>query len=145
MSYARLEWIGRNPPKWVYRSLLYPLFRWAPVRVVSDRCTPLPDGLDMVVRQCVVKISSLQALRKGDQEAVMKPVTEYIVMQKLIKGFQAGSWMLWGTIKASTAEDIEKMMSTEKKLKSDRPSLRTRISMLWDRSKNMLTPAKSTV
>ena len=145
LSYARLEWIGRNPPKWVYRFLLYPLFRGAPVRVVSDRCAPLPDGLDIYVRQCVVKISSLQSLKVGNKETVMKPVTEYVVMQKMIKGFQAGPWMLWGTIKASTLEEIGQMMVTVKKYKGERPSLRTRISMLYDRSKNMLTPAKSTV
>ena len=113
--------------------------------MVSDRCAPLPDGLDIYVRQCVVKISSLQSLKVGNKEAVMKPVTEYVVMQKMIKGFQAGPWMLWGTIKASTLEEIGQMMVTVKKYKSEKPSLRTRISMLYDRSKNMLTPAKSTV
>jgi hypothetical protein len=69
----------------------------------------------LLVRQCVVKIPSLQRLRepddttegegKGEVKAgkVLKEMetVEYLVMQKKIINGKEGEWVLWGTTQPS--------------------------------------------
>lgn len=85
-------------------------------KLISDRAARLPvDG--MAMRQSVVKISSRQRLTRwqriqGREEQIEgtgkeKDVVEYVVVQRLYKNWQPGPWMVWGTTKEITLDDVD--------------------------------------
>lgn len=85
-------------------------------KLISDRAARLPvDG--MMMRQAVVRICSRQKLTRwkrvqGKMELVEgtgkeKDVVEYVVVQRLWKNWQAGPWMVWGTTKEVTLDDVD--------------------------------------
>ena len=85
-------------------------------KLVSDRAARLPvDG--MAMRQAVVRISSKQKLTRwrtvqGRDEIIEgsgkeKDVVEYVVVQRLWKDWEPGPWMVWGTTKEVTLDDVD--------------------------------------
>jgi protein MBA1 len=93
-------------------------------RVVSQRAAILPiddgTGNKTAVRQCVVRIKSVQSLRRTDARATPEEsagkeqeVLEYVVVQRRVwKGIEE-RWKLWGTTMETRLEDWEKTMNPE--------------------------------
>jgi len=93
-------------------------------RVVSQRAAILPiddgTGNKTAVRQCVVRIKSVQSLRRTDVRATPEEsagkeqeVLEYVVVQRRVwKGVEE-RWRLWGTTMETRLEDWEKTMNPE--------------------------------
>ena len=87
-------------------------------RLISNRAAKTPiDG--MLIHQSVVKISSTQKLtrytraKNGELQQIPgsgreKDVVENLVLQRTTTQWKPGSWMIWGTAKETTIEDIEK-------------------------------------
>ncbi|KAH9216170.1 hypothetical protein DL95DRAFT_297493 [Leptodontidium sp. 2 PMI_412] len=86
-------------------------------KLVSHRGAKIPvDG--MALRQAVVRISSTQRLTRwvkgkgGELEIVPgsgkeKDVVEYLVLQKMAKGWKENEWQVWGTTTETTLSDVE--------------------------------------
>ena len=72
------------------------------------------------MRQCVVRIKSVQSLRRTDARATPEEsagkeqeVLEYVVVQRRVwKGVEE-RWRLWGTTMETRLEDWEKTMNPE--------------------------------
>ncbi|KAG4443319.1 hypothetical protein IFR05_001188 [Cadophora sp. M221] len=85
--------------------------------LVSHRGAKIPvDG--MALRQAVVRISSTQRLTRwvkgkgGELEVVPgsgkeKDVVEYLVLQKMARGWREDEWQVWGTTTETTLSDVE--------------------------------------
>lgn len=77
-------------------------------KVLSDQVGQLPTAPDMLMRQLVVRIKSKQRYNlqdgKGEQT---KPMTEYIVLQKMIAQGDDADWKVWGTVTPTTLKDIK--------------------------------------
>lgn len=92
--------------------------------MVSQRAAILPiddgTGNKTAVRQCVVRIKSVQSLRRTDARATPEEsagkeqeVLEYVVVQRRVwKGVEE-RWRLWGTTMETRLEDWEKTMDPE--------------------------------
>ena len=94
------------------RLLPYPLTSLLPsqAKIVSDRVAPFPMGKNVYVRQCVVRIRTLQSLDKKDGNPPSPAdLTEYVVMQQMNKEGEPIAWKLWGTTKPTTKEEMEKL------------------------------------
>lgn len=85
-------------------------------KVVSDRAASLPiEG--MAIRQSVVRIDSRQKLTRwrriaGREELVEgtgqeKDVREYVVVQQIWKNWVPQPWMVWGTTKEVSLDDVD--------------------------------------
>jgi protein MBA1 len=92
-------------------------------KVVSDRAARLPiEGA--VLRQSVVRMSSRQKVtrwKRADGKDVMvegsgkeKDVVEYIVIQQLWKNWKPDDWMVWGTTKEVTLDDVDEWVRKSK-------------------------------
>lgn len=101
-------------PPFFLRLFPWPLTSLLPgshAKIVSDRATPFPFGDDLYIRQCVVRIRSLQSLDRGDgNPPSQENLTEYLVMQQLPIDGRAPSWKIWGTTQPTTAEEMEKLV-----------------------------------
>lgn len=101
---------GWNSPRW----LPWPLTTWLPfqsTRVLVEKMVPLPVGQESWIRQCVVRLRTVQSLDKGRGTGPQsQSLTEYIVIQKLSINGQEQPWRMWGTVKPhSTFETFEIM------------------------------------
>lgn len=92
-------------------------------KVVSNRAARLPiDGAALV--QAIVRISSKQRLTRWRKEkdglvqiegtGKERDVVEYVVVQKLYKDWKAGDWMVWGTTKETTLDDVDEFKRMQK-------------------------------
>ncbi|TIA66755.1 hypothetical protein D6C83_02248 [Aureobasidium pullulans] len=103
------------------------LHRWLnEPKIVSHKYMPmsLEDNKDKTkqttIQQVVVRMQSLQSLKKikkvrqggkvvemleEGSSQVAKPVTEYLVVQRLCKRGKMGEWMVWGTTRESSVEE----------------------------------------
>jgi hypothetical protein len=107
-------------------------------KIVSDRIVPLPIGNDQCyVRQCIVRISSLQKLEKpvgaAAAAAALSSVTEYVVIQQMRANDHDRHWKLWGTIKPLTREQLMAWVN-QSNLPPEERSSESRTSM-WNRAK----------
>ena len=82
---------------------------------MSDRVVALPIGNHIYLRQCIVRIRSLQSLDKGDgNPQAVADLTEYLVIQQMKKEEdEPATWKMWGTIKPPTGQEMEKMVSAQ--------------------------------
>ena len=104
----------------IYTGMKYPQFlRWpllsflpfSATKIVSDKVVPLPFGENNLLRQCIVRIRTRQALDKFDGKGPKTAeMTEYVVIQRMRIEGQDDGWKIWGTTNPSTWEEIEKMM-----------------------------------
>ncbi|KAI5203927.1 hypothetical protein E4T39_03872 [Aureobasidium subglaciale] len=96
-------------------------------KIVSHKYMPmsLEDNKDKTkqttIQQVVVRMQSLQSLKmikkvkqgakvvevmhEGSSQASPKPVTEYLVVQRLCKRGKMGDWMIWGTTTESDPQE----------------------------------------
>jgi protein MBA1 len=101
--------IGTRQPS---EKVKWELLKYNQTKVVSDRIAKLPMG-DQALRQAVVRISSQQRLTrfvrgvKVNGTGAEKDVVEYVVVQSTIRGWQPGSWKIWGTTKETTLKDCD--------------------------------------
>lgn len=90
-------------------------------RTLSDRAVAVPvEGLQLILRQIVVRITSTQRLDHYERRIVNgkpqmkqiagKPHTmqENVVLQKLYIEGKESPWKVWGTTEDTTPEDLEK-------------------------------------
>jgi len=112
-GHGQRDWVlvryeGINYPEWLRRFWpLMPLLPNAAVRVVSDRVIAIPFGKQSYLRECIVRIKSIQAMRihlAGKPSIRQERHTEYVVMQKMNINGEPGDWKIWGTIDPSTKE-----------------------------------------
>jgi mitochondrial protein MBA1 len=83
--------------------------------VVNDVVGQLPMASDALLRQCTVRIKSVQEYRKKrGQQIQTKAVTEYIVMQKMIWQGEDEPWKIWGTVEPSTEKEITELFDEER-------------------------------
>lgn len=103
------------------------LHRWlSEPKIVSHKYMPmsLEDNKDKTkqttIQQVCVRMESLQSLKKikkvrqggrvvevleEGSSQVAKPVTEYLVVQRLCKRGKMGEWMVWGTTRESSVDE----------------------------------------
>ncbi|ERF76807.1 hypothetical protein EPUS_07987 [Endocarpon pusillum Z07020] len=81
-------------------------------KIMSDRVVPMPIGNHIYLRQCIVRIRSLQSLDKGDgNPPAVADLTEYLVMQQVKKEEdEPAVWKMWGTTKPLTRQEMETMV-----------------------------------
>lgn len=84
-------------------------------KIMSDRVVPVPMGNHIYIRQCIVRIRSLQSLDKGDgSPPTVADLTEYLVMQQMKREEdEPATWKMWGTTKPPTRQEMEKMVSEQ--------------------------------
>ena len=85
-------------------------------RIVSTRVTLLPIVPKSVLRQHVVRITSVQSLdpRSRDTESSeneyaageKKRMVEYLVLQRRIFKGKEGPWLVWGTVQETEAGSV---------------------------------------
>lgn len=107
-----------------YRGIQYPrLFeKWplsfflpyAATRVVADKATAIPFGKQSYLRECIVRIKSVQIVSTPDKFSHTDEFTEYIVLQKLSIDGEEGSWRIWGTVDP-TKEELENILTGKTK------------------------------
>jgi protein MBA1 len=101
--------------KWVWEVIKYT----KRPRVMSHRGASL--GIEGVgIRQAVVRISSRQKLTRYKADGTMIPttgkekdVTEYVVIQRMLKDYVEGDWIAWGTTEETTYEMWEEQLREE--------------------------------
>ncbi|KEF54984.1 uncharacterized protein A1O9_08636 [Exophiala aquamarina CBS 119918] len=112
-GYARKEWVlvsyeGIQYPQWLVG--IWPLSVFLPnahARVVSDRVVAVPFGKQSYLRECIVRIKSVQLVRiQTDRDPIIHQDrrTEHIVLQKINLDGEEGEWKVWGTIDPSKEE-----------------------------------------
>ncbi|RFU34488.1 hypothetical protein B7463_g1857, partial [Scytalidium lignicola] len=102
--------------KWLWEIIKY---NRSP-KLISDRGARFPvDGA--AVRQAVVKIASKQKLTRfrGDGQVVPgtgkeKDIVEYVVLQKVYRGWKGGEWKVWGTTEETTLEEVLELEKRQK-------------------------------
>lgn len=68
-------------------------------------------GNDVYIRQCIVRIRSLQSLDKGDGGPPQQAnLTEYLVMQQMNADGKAARWKIWGTTEPASRGEMEKLV-----------------------------------
>ncbi len=89
-------------------------------KIVSDRIVPFPIGNHIYLRQCIVRIRSLQSLDKHDgSPPTVTDLTEYLVMQQINKDEdEPATWKMWGTTKPPTRQEMEKTLGEQKRAQS---------------------------
>ncbi|ETI20451.1 hypothetical protein G647_08487 [Cladophialophora carrionii CBS 160.54] len=96
---------------WLDRWPLSPLLPNSPARVVSDRLAPLPVA-DSYLRQCIVRIRSVQQYELADAEqTTTRDHTDYVVIQKITSKGEDGEWKLWGLTEPTTMDEIDTMLA----------------------------------
>ncbi|KIW76683.1 hypothetical protein Z517_09127 [Fonsecaea pedrosoi CBS 271.37] len=108
--WSLLSYSGIRYPVWLERWPLAVFLPRASTRVVSDRLAPLPFP-DTFLRQCIVRISSIQNYRlaDSDKDTVLKHV-DYVVIQKMTAMGEEGPWKLWGLTEPSTIKEIDSLL-----------------------------------
>lgn len=103
--------LSLHPYFWPLSSLL----PGTQAKIVSDRAVPFPMGKDIYIRQCIVRIRSLQSLNKNDgTPSSQADLTEYLVMQQMkTEEDQPATWKMWGTTKPATKEELDELVSEE--------------------------------
>jgi protein MBA1 len=122
--------MGRVAARPTNTSLRWTLHRYvgAP-KVVSHKFTPLSAGIkdkykQSVLQQVVVRIKSVQSLQRlrkvrgrdgkvtevleEGSESKGKEVTEFFVIQRMMRKGVMGDWKIWGTTEEMTLEKFEK-------------------------------------
>lgn len=86
-------------------------------KLISNRAAKTPiDG--MIIRQAAVRICSRQKLTRysrtpdGNLEQINgsgkeKDLVEYLVIQRIYEQWQPKEWMVWGTAKETSLNDIQ--------------------------------------
>jgi hypothetical protein len=111
---------GVQYPRWLFEKWPLSFFLpFAPARVVSDRATAIPFGKQSYLRECIVRINSVQSVTNRDKSLRTDKFTEYVVLQKLTVDGDEGQWRIWGTIDPSK-EELEDILSG--KTKDSNPS-----------------------
>lgn len=83
-------------------------------KILSDRVVPVPAAKSIYLRQCVVRIRSLQDLDKRDGTPPQRSdVTEYLVMQYMKVEGQETVWKIWGTTKPTSRQEMEQLAGEE--------------------------------
>jgi protein MBA1 len=96
---------------WLDKWPLSPLLPNSPARVVSDRLAPLPVA-DTYIRQCIVRIRSVQQYELADaDQSTTRSHTDYVVIQKITTKGQDGEWKLWGLTEPTTMDEIDTMLA----------------------------------
>jgi hypothetical protein len=117
-----------------FRRISWPFTSILPItqaKVVSDRIVPFPVGKDIYIRQCIVRIRSLQSLDKHDGTPPTRAdLTEYLVLQQMNLPGQPVLWKMWGTTKPTTQQEMEDLIASDEKTKEGRMTLMDRIRAL---------------
>lgn len=99
-------------------------------KIVSDRIVPFPLTKNAYIRQCIVRIKSLQELDLGDgSPPTHADLTEYLVMQQLKLEGQQPVWKIWGTTKPASKKEVEELIKEGLK-GEDRISLMDRLTAM---------------
>lgn len=94
---------------WLLNVLIPPRFK--STRVLLDRCTALPLGLDTKMRQTIVNIKSTEIYDKGDGDAPKtKNVNTNFVLQRLQMHGEQEHWRIWGMTDRPNREEAEKII-----------------------------------
>jgi hypothetical protein len=106
----------RLPFSW--RLTFWPLNTLLPgtqAKVVADRVVPFPFGNELLIRQCIVRIRSLQSLDRNDGSPPSEvDLTEYLVMQQMHgKDDKPPVWKLWGTTQPANKEDMTALLDQQ--------------------------------
>jgi hypothetical protein len=109
---------GIVPP---YPATSLPVYSY---RVLADTVGAVPVGKDVMLRQCVVRISSRQQLLSA-KGALFKDTTDYVVLQKSYWNGKEDPWLYWGTIEPITIDKFQKML--DKKPEDGEESITERI------------------
>lgn len=111
------------------------LLPYSQAKIVSDRIAPLPfkaQGKEIIIRQCVVRIRSLQSLDKNDgTPPTQTDLTEYVVLQQFIKDGRHAPWKIWGTTNPTSPLELKQMLDKS----VDRDSAKAHNITLLDRFK----------
>ncbi|KAK5053187.1 hypothetical protein LTR84_002161 [Exophiala bonariae] len=99
-----LRYSGIEYPSWMMKWPLSFFLPRAAVRVVSDRMTAVPFGTQSFIRECIVRIKSVQLL---GTEGNVETLTEHVVLQQFILEGVAREWKIWGTIDPTKEELLE--------------------------------------
>ncbi|EXJ81923.1 hypothetical protein A1O1_07990 [Capronia coronata CBS 617.96] len=103
------KYTGITYPKWLEKWPISVFLPRASTRVVSDKLAPLPLP-DSYIRQCIVRINSVQSYQLANEDFKLAKHTEYVVIQKLTFKGEDGPWRIWGTVEPSTIEEINGML-----------------------------------
>lgn len=81
-------------------------------KLVSHRGAKIPiEGA--AIRQAVVRIRSTQKLTRWVKGVLVegsgreKDIEEYLVVQKMAKDWKESGWVVWGTTRETTLQDVE--------------------------------------
>lgn len=99
-----LRYSGIDYPSWLMKWPLSFFLPGAAVRVVSDRMTAVPFGTQSYIRECIVRIKSVQLL---GTDGKIETLTEHVVLQQFILEGVAREWKIWGTIDPTKEELVE--------------------------------------
>jgi hypothetical protein len=104
---------GAQYPTWLMRWPLTPMLPNAACRVMSDKVSPLPFP-DTYIRQCVVRIRSVQTYHMADAEySQTGRHEENVVIQRITLRGEVGDWKIWGTTDPSTGEELDNLMTNK--------------------------------
>lgn len=103
------KYMGIRYPKWLEKWPISVLLPRASTRVVSDKLSPLPLP-DSYLRQCIVRINTVQSYQLANEAFKLAKHTEYVVIQKLTFKGEDGPWRIWGTVDPSTVQEIKGML-----------------------------------
>lgn len=87
-------------------------------RCVSHRVAILPRN-GWAIRQAVVRLKSRQRLTRSVNGKVVqgsgkeKDLVEYLVLQKMAQNHIEGEWIVWGTTRETTWNDVEQLRKGE--------------------------------
>ena len=108
--WAIVKYLGIRYPAWLQTWPISTFLPRATTRVVSDKIIPLPMA-ESYVRQCTVRINSLQKYIRADETRELLMIhTDYVVIQKLTVKGEEMPWMMWGTVEPSTMEQIDALL-----------------------------------
>jgi mitochondrial protein MBA1 len=85
-------------------------------KLLNDTVGQVPGASDVLLRQVIVRIWSVQNFSLNGQEGMRsRHCMENVVIQKVYWQGQEGEWKIWGTVKESSLQDIKKMIRQKSK------------------------------
>lgn len=109
-----IRYSGVNYPQFLEKWPLNFFLPYSSARVVSDKATAIPFGKQSYLRECIVRIKSVQSVSTRGKSLHTDKFTEYIVLQKLTVDGDEGKWRVWGTVDPSK-EELEEILSGKNK------------------------------